>query len=261
MKFARALVTGASSGIGRAIAVDLARRGVDLVVVARDRARLEALAVELTAGHGITVEVLAADLTAPFGRVAVERRLAEQPAVDLLVNNAGLGSYGELAGSDVTTEQAMVELNVTALLRLTTVASQVFRVRRRGGILHVSSVAGFQPMPGHATYGATKAFVTSLSEAVHEELRADGVHVTALCPGYTRTEFHERADVLVAGVPAGLWSTAADVARAGIDGVAANRAVVVPGGANRVVAGFSRVVSSAVTRRVAGLASRRGTGG
>ena len=258
MQFHRALVTGASAGIGRALAAEFAGRGCDLVVVARDAARLEALAAELAAAHGVDVEVLVADLTDPADRERVEARVAAGPEVDVVVNNAGLGTYGQLRTSTPDAEQVQVEVNVTALMRLTTVAAQTFSARRRGGILNVSSVAGFQPNPGHATYGATKAFVTSLSEAVHVELADLGVHVTALCPGYTRTEFHERADWSVGAFPDAAWSSAEDVARAGVDGLLRNRALVVPGGLFKALAGTAQVLPSAVTRRVAGLVASAG---
>lgn len=258
MHLERALVTGASAGIGRAIASDLARRGTDLVLVARDEARLKALADDLAAAHDVDVEVLAADLTLPGDRARVEQRVAEQPTVDCVVNNAGWGPYGDLAGSDVATEASCVELNVTALLRLSQVAAQTFRVRRHGAILNVSSLSAFQPFPGHATYAATKAFVQSLTEALHEELAGTGVHVTALCPGYTRTEFHDRAGWHVDGLPDAVWGRAEDVARAGVDGLLADRAVVVPGAANAALAGLTQVVPSVLSRKVARLIGERG---
>lgn len=258
MRIERALVTGASSGIGRALAAELAGRGAHLVLVARDEARLDLLATDLRTAHRVDVEVLPADLTRGADRRRVEQRVAERPVVDCVVNNAGVGTYGPIAGSTADAEQPQLELNVIAVTRLTQVAAMTFGARGHGAILNVSSMAGFQPNPGHATYGATKAFTTSLTEAVHEELRGRGVHVTALCPGYTRTEFHERGDWDVAGVPAALWATAEDVARAGVDGLLANRAVVVPGAANAAVSGVSRVLPSALTRRVTGQIIRSG---
>lgn len=258
MTFTRALVTGASVGIGRALAAELASRGTALVLVARDEERLTALGAELTRLHGVAVEVLPADLTVDADRRRVEQRVASPPDVDVVVNNAGLGTYGPLAGSSPDAEQPQVEVNVTALTRLTTVAAQVFSARRHGGIMNVSSLAGFQPNPGHATYGATKAYVTSLTEAVHEELRADGVHVTALCPGYTRTEFHDRADWQIGGLPDAAWSTSEEVARVGVDALEANRAIAIPGGANKVMSGLSRALPSTLTRRSAALITRLG---
>ncbi len=258
MQLQRALVTGASSGIGRAIAVEFATRGIDVVLVARDEARLKELGDELAARHGIDAEVLAADLTLPDGLGRVEQRIADLPVVDCVVNNAGWGPYGNLAGSDAATEADCVQLNVTALTRLSQVAAQTFNVRRHGAILNVSSLSAFQPFPGHATYAATKAFVNSLTESLHEELLGTGVHVTALCPGYTRTEFHARADWDTGGVPAAAWGRADDVARAGVDGVLANRAIVIPGAANRVLGNLSRVLPSTVSRKVTKLLATRG---
>lgn len=258
MRIHRAVVTGASSGIGRAIALELARRGTGVVLVARDEERLEVLADQLRDVHGVDADVLAADLADDGDRRSVEQRLADRPTVDCLVNNAGLGTYGPLAASSADAEQSQVEVNVTALVRLTQVAAMTFRARRHGAILNVSSVAGFQPSPGHATYGATKAFVTALTEAVHEELRGSGVHVTALCPGYTHTEFHARADWQVAGLPAALWMDADEVARAGVAGLERNRALVVPGATNGLASWVSQSLPSSVTRRVAGAVVRRG---
>lgn len=258
MHVQRALVTGASAGIGRALAEEFATRGAALVLVARDEGRLKDLARDLGDEYAVDVEVLPADLTLPEDRGRVEQRIADQPAVDCVVNNAGWGPYGDLAGSTLDAETSCVELNVTALLRLTQVAAQTFDARRGGAILNVSSLASFQPNPGHATYGASKAFVTSLTEAVHEELAGSGVHVTALCPGYTRTEFHDRADWSIEGLPSTAWGTPEQVARAGVDGLLANRAIVVPGASNRVVGGLSRALPTTLTRKAAGLVTRLG---
>lgn len=258
MQLERALVTGASSGIGRAIAAELASRSIDLVVVARDAGRLKELADELSQEHDVDVEVLPADLTLPDDLARVEQRIADQPTVDCVVNNAGWGPYGTLAASDAATEASCVDLNVTALLRLTQVAAQTFNVRRHGAILNVSSLASFQPNPGHATYGASKAFVTSLTEALHEEQLGSGVHVTALCPGYTRTEFHDRADWSIEGLPEDAWSRAEDVARDGVEALLANRPRVIPGGRNRVVGNLAQLLPSILTRKAAGLVVKLG---
>lgn len=254
----RALVTGASAGIGRAIATELASRGIDLVVVARDEGRLKELADELSGAHDIQAEVLPADLTLPDDRARVEQRVADLPTVDCVVNNAGWGPYGPLAASDAATEASCVELNVTALVRLTQVAAQTFDARRHGAILNVSSLSSFQPNPGHATYGASKAFVTSLTEALHEEQLGSGVHVTALCPGYTRTEFHDRAGWHIDGLPDDAWGRAEDVAREGVEALLANRPRAIPGGRNRVVGNLAQLLPSAVTRKAAGLLVRLG---
>lgn len=253
-----ALVTGASAGIGRAVAEELAGRGYDLVVVARARDRLEALATELEATRSVAVEVLPADLLDAEQRGTVEARLADSGRpVDVLVNNAGFGTVGSFADLPVDGEEREVGLNVVAVLRLTRAAVGAMVSRGRGRILNVSSIAGFQPTPNMATYGATKAFVTSLTLAVREELAGTGVTITALCPGFTRTEFQERAGVDQSDVPSFLWSSAEQVAKAGVDALLAGRATCTPGLVNRVAVTASGFTPYAVSRRVASLALRR----
>jgi short-subunit dehydrogenase len=253
----RALITGASAGIGAAIATELARRGTDLVLVARDETHLRRLADELARAHGVDADVLSADLVDGEDLARVEKRLAGEPDIDLLVDNAGIGSYGSLAELSVDGEERIVRLNVLAMLRVAHTAARVMRSRGRGSILLVSSMSGFQALPGNATYSASKAFVTSFGQALHEELRPCGVQVTTLCPGYTRTEFHERAGVDTSGMPRPLWQDAGTVARAGLDGVTAGRAVVVPGVRNRLVATVSRMAPLVASRRVGGRLNSR----
>jgi len=226
-----ALITGASIGIGEQFSRQLAQRGHDVVLVARDVARLEALAKEIEAG-GTNAEVLPADLTDAGQLAAVEARAR---TVDVLVNNAGFGSFGAFHTLDIETEMREIGLNVMALVRLTHAAAAGMVERGSGGILNVSSLAGFQPGPSNATYGATKAFVTSFTEAVHEELRGTGVNVTVLCPGFTHTEFQERANAPASDVPGFMWQEAPEVARAGLDGLERNKAVVIPGAVNKVM--------------------------
>ncbi len=253
-----ALVTGASSGIGETFARHLAREGSQLVLVARRRSRLEAIAAELRDEHGTSVEVLDADLTEPDAVDRVARRLrdADRP-VDLLVNNAGFGSHGAFADTDPVREADEVRLNVIAVQQLAHAALVAMRPRRRGAILNVSSMAGFQPQPYAATYGATKAFVTSFSEALHAELAGSGVTVTALCPGFTRTEFADSAGVSESVVPALLWMSADTVVDAGLRGLRRGRAVVVPGVGYQLTAAVSRVTPHAVTLPVVATAFRR----
>ena len=249
-----ALVTGASAGIGEEFAKQLAARGHDLVLVARDRERLDALAKSLEADYGAQCEVLAADLTNADDLARVEARAQ---TVDLLVNNAGFGTFGKFATLDVDNEVREVQLNVIALMRLTHAAAGPMAERGRGGILNVSSLAGNQAGPLNATYSATKAFVTSFTEAVHEEMKGTGVAVTALCPGFTHTEFQERAGAPANDVPSFMWQEAPEVAQAGLDGVAKNKAIVVPGVANKVLGGFASVTPHAITRRAAALVLKR----
>ncbi|MDQ1466489.1 MAG: uncharacterized protein QOH10_904 [Actinomycetota bacterium] len=248
-----ALVTGASAGIGAAFAAQLAARGEHVVLVARDRARLEALAADLAAQHGISTEVLAADLTDPAQLAAVEARLGDRARpVDVLVNNAGFGSNGRFHELDRDTETREVALNVVALVRLTHAALAPMVERGNGGVLNVSSLAGAQPTPGNATYGATKAFVTSFTQSVHEELRGTGVKVTVVCPGFTRTEFQVRAGFDSSKVPGFLWQNAGEVAAGALQALDHNRAVYVPGVLNRLAAGMVSVLPDALTRRAAG---------
>ncbi|MFI0485167.1 SDR family NAD(P)-dependent oxidoreductase [Actinomadura sp. 9N215] len=219
-----ALVTGASSGIGESFARLLAGRGTDLVIVARRAGLLDGLARELVERYRVAVEVLAADLADPLQRAEVEGRLSADP-VELLVNNAGYGAFGAFAETSLDDQLAQIELNVTALVRLTHAVLPGMVERGRGGVLNVSSMSGFAPSPGSATYGATKAYVASFSESLHSEVAGKGVHVTALCPGFTRTD-----DVQGRPVPSNLlWLRRDDVARAGLDAVATGRALCIPG--------------------------------
>jgi len=249
-----ALVTGASAGIGREFARQLAGRGHDLVLVARDEARLDALGKELAEANGCDAEVLAADLTVAADLARVEARAG---AVDVLVNNAGFGTFGRFDTLDVDAETREVQLNVVALVRLTHAAAGPMAARGRGGIVNVSSLAGFQPGPMNATYSATKAFVTSFTQAVHEELKGTGVAVTALCPGFTHTEFQERAGAEASEVPGFMWQDPPEVVTAALDGLAKNRALVLPGAFNKVLGSASDMMPFAVSRRAAAAVLRR----
>ena len=175
-----------------------------------------------------------------------------------MINNAGFGTFGNFHELDLDTEDREVRLNVLAVVRLTHAAAGGMVERGRGAILNVASIAGYQPTPNDATYAATKAFVLSFTQAVHVELKGTGVSVSVLAPGFTKTEFQARASFDPKSVPSFLWQEAEPVARAGLDGLAKNRPVIVPGAMNRVAAGLSSVAPFAVTRRVAHLAVKRG---
>jgi hypothetical protein len=254
-----ALVTGASSGIGAAFARVLAERGHDLVLVARNGERLQVLADELEAEHATRSEVLAADLEADAGVAHVAQRLtdSERP-VELLVNNAGFGTSGAFHELPIEAEQAEIRLNVLALVTLTRAALGSMVARGHGGVINVSSVGAYQPTPLSATYGATKAFVSSFSNAIHEELRGTGVKAMVLAPGFTHTEFHVRAGIDNKGsTPEFLWQSAGEVAETAMRAFDKGRAVCVPGGVNVVAAAFSATMPAGVSRRVAGLVTKR----
>jgi short-subunit dehydrogenase len=223
----RALVTGASEGIGEAFARELAARGSHLVLVARRRERLERLAGELTAQHGIEIEVQPADLTDEAGLAAIEARLgSEERPIDLLVNNAG-GASQRRSFLELDRELLARDafLNSIALLRLTHAAVEAMTRSRGGSVVNVSAGIAFYPLPGDAWYGASKAFVNSLSEALAYELRDSGVGVTAVCPGFTRTGSQRRLGMNVAWIPDLLWSEPREVAVASLQAAARGRAV------------------------------------
>ncbi len=247
----RALVTGASSGIGEEFARQLAKKGYDLVLVARRKDRLDKLASELSQTHGIAAEVLEADLSGTEGVSSVETRLAVGD-IDLLVNNAGFATRGNFAALSVWRELEEIDVNIKALMVLTHAALQSMVQRRKGTIINVGSTASFQPLPYLSTYAATKAFVLHFSEGVHEEVKAHGVTVTCLCPGFVLTEFQQ-----VAGLEerrlrnVGRLSTRQVVAAA-LRGAASGKAIVVPGAFNRAMSTSVRAVPRFAVRRVAG---------
>ena len=249
-----ALVTGASSGIGLEFARQLSANGHDVVVVARDEGRLKELAGELSGD----VEVLAADLTDEADLAAVEARLSD-PArpVDVLVNNAGFATMGPFAHLPVDAEEREIRLNVMALVRLTRAVLPGMLERKKGGIVNVSSIGAFQPGPFNATYSATKAFVSSFTEAVHEEVRGSGVHVTALCPGLTRTGFQAASGAHASTMPKFMWQTSEQVVNTALRDLGRNRAVSVPGVQNKGAAFLVRIVPRELVRRLSAGVGRR----
>jgi short-subunit dehydrogenase len=190
-----AVVTGATAGIGREFAEQLAGRGYDLLLVARDRRRLGDTAAALATAHGIEAEPFEADLSLDEDVTRLVERLAASPRLALLVNNAGFGSRGRLAEADAERQAAMVRLHTLAPMRLTRAALPVMLANRTGAVVNVSSVAGFLYSAGNVNYCATKAYLTTFSEGLAAELHGTGVQAQALCPGFTRTEFHQRMGV------------------------------------------------------------------
>jgi uncharacterized protein len=257
------VVTGASAGIGAELARELAARGYNLVLVARRTERLQALAEELRLSHGIHAEVESCDLIDRGARCALVARLdAGERAVTGVCNNAGFGSVGPFARRPLEREQDIVRLNVEVLHHLTGAWLGPMLDRGAGAVLNVGSTSAYQPLPGMATYAATKAFVQSFSESVHAELAGTGVSVTCLSPGFTRTEFGAVAGAGDDAAPAFLTMDARNVARAGVEGMIAGRRTVVPGVQNKVSALGGRLVPRTlllpVVRRVA---AARGSGG
>ncbi len=239
-----ALVTGASAGIGTELARGLARRGHGVTLVARRADRLTRLAAELTQQHGVRADVIAADLSDTDARARLANELLEQGRrVAILVNNAGFGTAGRFVRLDPARELELVRLNCEAVLDLCHRYAPAMVQDGHGGILNVASTVAFQPLPGQATYGASKAFVLAFTEALHQELAVKGVHVTALCPGPVTTEFPAVAGLgrIEDETPAFLWSDAGDVAEAAIHGLESGQRVVVPGALNAVGATLGRL--------------------
>jgi len=220
-----AVVTGATAGIGGAFARRLAADGCDVLLVARDADRLRGAAKDLGDRYGVTATALPADLSTPDGCDAVAARLGD---VHLLVNNAGTGLNGAFVGSDLADEERLLALNVRAVLRLTHAALPGMVERRRGAVVNVSSVAGFATVQPGSTYGASKAWVTAFSESIGQSVRPFGVRVMALCPGYTRTEFHDRAGIDMSKTPGWMWLDADRVVEDGLRDLARGRLVSVP---------------------------------
>lgn len=246
-----ALITGASSGLGAEFARQLAARGADLVLVARDRAALEALAARLRADTGVGVEVLAADLVADEGLAAVAERVADRRhPIEILVNNAGFGLDLDFAANDIADEQRHLDLHVRATMRLSHAALGGMLERGSGRVINVASVAGFLP---RGTYGAVKAWVISFSRWANAVYRPRGVTVTAVCPGFTHTDFHARLGLPPGeeGIPAAMWLEAAEVVREGLRDAARGTAVSIPSLRYKVLVGLARALPAPWAARLA----------
>ena len=249
-----ALVTGASSGLGETFARQLARKGYDLVLVARRRDRLDRLAEEITKAGGARAEVLEADLSRPEGVAMAEERIA-RGGVEMLVNCAGFGTLGEFAQLPVERELEEIDLNVRALTRLSHAALGQMTKQKRGTIINVGSTGSFQPVPYMATYAATKAFVLHFSEALHEEAKKYGVTVTCLCPGPVKTEFQEVSGVRQERLRVG-WTSAEKVVSTALKAAARGKAIAVPGGFNQITSMSTRFAPRFLVRKVAGAVFR-----
>lgn len=239
-----ALITGATGGIGLDLAECFARDRHDLVLVARRAAELEAVAARFMQQYGISVQTIVADLSEVGAADQVAAQLAERGVqIDVLVNNAGFAQYGAFVATDADQELRMMQLNMITLTRLIKLLLPAMIARRSGAILNVASTAAFMPGPLMAVYYATKAYVLSLSEALHEELRGTGVTVTALCPGPTRTGFQARAQMEASKLVRGREiMDAQTVARLGYAGLRRGLALVIPGRMNQLQAALPRFV-------------------
>ena len=252
--FTSALVTGASSGIGSAMVHLLGEAGIPQVIVARRVDLLEELAATYA-----NIEVIEADLSTPKGVAAVVRRVSDvHRPIDLVVNNAGFGTSGEFHTLDPDRLADEINVNIAALTRISRAALGQMVPRGRGYLLNVSSVASFQPAPKLAVYAATKAYVTSLTESLHEEARGTGVHVTALCPGLTRTEFQSvsNSESYSGRYPSFVWLSAAEVAEAGLGDVAKGRALSIPGVLYKGMVTASSMTPRGLLRRAASMVQR-----
>ncbi|MCB1146930.1 MAG: SDR family oxidoreductase [Leptospiraceae bacterium] len=225
-----ALITGASTGLGEAFSRQAAISH-DTILVARNEKKLKELAVQLKHQFGGKHEIIKADLTEKKDLEKVAKVLENEPELELLVNNAGFGTIGEFSNLEVETEISEIDLNISAVVRLSHAALQSMKKRNDGRIINISSMAGFLSAPYSATYAASKAFVKSFSEALYEENRTYGIYVQALCPGFTRTEFQQRANIDVSKIPDFLWMNADEVAQISLE--EKQKPVLIPGVINQ----------------------------
>ena len=243
-----ALVTGASAGLGVEFARQLSKRGHRLVLAARRKERLEELAKELGKARAVAIDLSKTNAATKL----MADLAANDEEVELLVNNAGFGLMGRFATADAKRLRQMIDLNVGTLADLCRAVAPGMIERKSGGIVNVASTAAFQPGPNMAVYFATKAFVLSFTEAMHEELKPHGIHVTCLCPGPTRTEFGDVAGFGGNGMFDRVAMESPDVVTAGLEGLDKNRAVVVPGLLNKISANSGRFAQRSVVRKIAG---------
>ncbi len=256
-KGATALITGASSGIGEAIAVQLAEQGTHLVVVARREEKLQALKERLESQYNIRVKVIAKDLSVAGAGEQLYKEVTEAKlAVDLLVNNAGFGKRGKFCKESLSCYQQMIQLNIATMTELTYLFGREMVQRGDGYILQVASIAGYLPVPGFTVYAATKSYVLNFGRAIHHEFASKKVYVTTLCPGVTETEFLDRADVNVNRVLNTVMMSSEEAARRGLDALSRQEAVVVPGVANKLMVTGLNCVPKKVHGTLAEIAMR-----
>ncbi|MEU3410041.1 SDR family NAD(P)-dependent oxidoreductase [Streptomyces sp. NPDC006658] len=248
-----ALITGSTAGIGAAFARRLAADGQDLVLVARDAGRLRDQATELHDRHGVEVEVLPADLSLDEGIEAVAGRLGDRKnPVDLLINNAGFGNKGRYLDVPMADELRMLKVHCEAVLRLTSAAAGAMRERGRGGVVNVASVAAFVP---RGTYGASKSWVVQFTQGAARDLAGSGVRLMALCPGFVRTEFHQRAGMGTDNIPGWLWLDADKLVAAALADLARGRTLSIPDPRYKALMGLVKVTPRGL---LGGISSRTG---
>ncbi|MEU6816534.1 SDR family oxidoreductase [Streptomyces sp. NPDC046860] len=248
-----ALITGSTAGIGAAFARRLAADGHDLVLVARDTARLREQALELHDLHGVEAEVLTADLAEDKGIETVAERLGDRRnPVDLLVNNAGFGNKGRYLDVSMADELRMIKVHCEAVLRLTSAAAEAMRERGRGGVVNVASVAAFVP---RGTYGASKAWVVQFTQGAAKDLAGSGVRLMALCPGFVRTEFHERAGMGTDNIPGWMWLDADKLVAEALNDLARNKTVSIPDPRYKTLMGLAKVAPRGL---LGGISARTG---
>lgn len=243
------MVLGATGGIGRAFAEALAAKGHELLVVARNRGRLEELAKQLNATYRVAVEILTADLAREGDLRGVEDRVRGDASLQLMVNSAGLASWGRFSDLDLDREIDLIRVNVIAGVRLTKAALSSMLPRRRGAIVNVASLAGYIPLPFCATYGGAKVFLISFTEALHEELRGTGVRIQVVCPGFTRTEMFARSGADVAKMPSFIWERPETIARSSLAALRRDRPVCIPDIRARMLSLLFRLMPRRVVRR------------
>lgn len=248
-----ALITGSTAGIGAAFARRLAADGHDLVLVARDTGRLREQATELHDRHAVEVKVLTADLSTDAGIDAVAARLDERKhPVDLLINNAGFGNKGRFLDVSMADELTMLKVHCEAVLRLTSAAAESMRERGRGGVINVASTAAYVP---RGTYGASKAWVAQFTQGVAKDLAGSGVRLMALCPGFVRTEFHERAGMGTDNIPNWMWLDADKVVAAALADLSRGRSLSIPDPRYKTLMGAAKLVPRGM---LGGITSRTG---
>lgn len=253
-----AYITGASAGLGAEFARQLANQ-YHLLLIARDKEKLSRVKTEIE-NKGGTAEIYICDLSRATDVHELQSRILREARLGLLVNNAGFGTVGPFHATDFAKEQGQILVNINALHALTYAALKVLTAKNSGAIINVSSVAAFQPAPYSATYAATKAFVLSLTRAIAEELSGSDVVMQALCPGLTRTEFHERAEMEINQVPDIAWMSAEDVVKASLEGLKNKELTVVPGIVNKTMMTLGNFIPDNLKNKIVGAAMKSGFG-